>query len=127
MFPNGFRSPIQSRHRVIRQEKTDPGIVIGPALPIQCTKTIEPGRSPLTGTNADFEREYFLRKLVLVLEVLEQRPEIRYSIPNGFRMIGVRGTPRQSLLESLSDCVFPERQVLPEEIVEAPDDSGADR
>src|SRR5215471_1998250 len=127
MFTNRFRSPVQSRHRVICEEKTDPGIVTGSALAVQLPKTIEPGRSSLAGANTDFEREDLLGKLVLTLEVLEQRPEIRDSIADGFWMIGVRGTSRQGLLESMPRCAFPERQVLPEEVVEAPDDSGADR
>src|SRR5215471_20732681 len=101
MFTNRFRSPVQSRHRVVCQEKTDPGIVIGSALAIQLPKTIEPGRSALAGTNTNFEREDLLGKLVLTLEILEQRPEIRDSIADGFRMIGVRGASGQGLLESM--------------------------
>src|SRR5262245_6831095 len=121
MIADSFHRAIQGRHRIIGQQKSNTRVVLGPAFTVQRAETVEPGGRSMSCSNADLERKNFLGKLIVALQILKQSPEVRHGVSYSFRMISVRSTARQCLFESVARRVFPQRQVLPEEMVKTPD------
>src|SRR6516162_5481850 len=68
MFANGFHRAIERRHRVITQQESNAGIVLGTPLAIEHTKAIQPHRRALPGSHADFQNEDLGRQLMMVFE-----------------------------------------------------------
>src|SRR5215471_12262785 len=123
MVANRFHRPIQCGHGVIGQEKPDARIVICSPLVVQSAEPIQPCGCTLSSADADLHGKDFSRKQIMALEVFQQRPEIGYRVRNSFRMVSVRRACWQSLLEAMSCGCFPEWKVLPEQVVEAPDNA----
>src|SRR6516164_7733804 len=122
MLADCFGGPIQGGHGIVRQQKPDARIVMRSPLTIECAKSVEPGRSPLSCTDADFECENLFRKLLLFLKIVRQLPEIGDGVANRVRMIRIGSSARQRFLKPMAGGAFPQRQVLPEEIIQTPDD-----
>ena len=94
---------------------------------IERTETVQPCGGALSRSHSNFQSEDFLWQLFVAVEILQQRPEIGDGIRDRFRMIGIRRSARQCFFESVAGSAFPQRKVLPEKIVESPDDAGTNR
>src|SRR5262245_30471519 len=127
MFANGLRGAVQGRHRVVGQQKSDSRIVLRAPFTIERSKTIQPRGGPLSCPDADFEREDFLWKLIVAVQILEQGPKVRDRVRDSIGMIGIGSSAGQGFLETMSCSGFPHWQVLPEQVVESPNQTGTDR
>ena len=121
MLAHRFHRAIQCRHGIVGQQKSNPRIVLGAALAIERAKTVHPRRRAPPGADANLERENLLRKLMMAVQIFQQCPKIGNRIGHSFGMIGVRCSARQRLFESFAGRAFPQREVLPKQIVKSPD------
>src|SRR2546425_8256737 len=126
MAANRFHRAIQCRHRIIGKQKPDARVVIGAALAIEGVKTVEPCARTTARADANLHREDLRRQLVMAFEILEQGPEVRNRVCNSLRVIGIRRSTRQRLFKSLAGSGLPKGKVLPEQVVESPDQTGTD-
>src|SRR5262249_54069756 len=127
MSRHSGQGSVEGRQRVITEEKSEPRVVPRAALFVERSETVEPETGASSRANADLEREDLRGKLAALVHVAQERPEVADRIRHGLRMIGVRPSARQGLLEASARCLFPLAQALPEEAVELPDDAVAQR
>ena len=126
MRGHGGHRPIEGGQGVVSQEEAEARVVACSALLVEGPEAVEPERRPLAGAHADLEREDLGRELALLLEVAEQRPEVRDRVRDGLGAAGVRPPAGERLLEPPAGRGLPVGDPLPEEPVEPPDDAVPD-
>jgi len=124
---HGGQRPVQRRHGVVAEEEAKARVVSRPALLVESPEAVEPEGRPRARAHPDLEREDLRRKLAALVHVPQQRPEVRHGIRYRLRVIGVGPPAGQRLLEAASGRLLPVAQALPEEPVEAPDETVPDR
>ena len=85
MLANRFHRAIQRRHRVVAEQKSNPGVILSASLVVKRAKTIQPQGRALSGSDADLQNENVRWKLFMILEVFQQRPEVGDGIGYTFR------------------------------------------
>ncbi|PYM94056.1 MAG: hypothetical protein DME04_09070 [Candidatus Rokuibacteriota bacterium] len=124
---DGAVCAVERRHRVIREQEAQAGIEAGGARLVEGLEAIEPEPGPRAWTHADLQREDLLRELATLVELDQQRPEIGDRVGDGRRMVRVRPTARQRRLEPPARLALPIDEALPEEPIELPDRTPAER
>ena len=117
---------VEGGQGVVPEEEAESRVVARPPLLVEGPEPVEPEGGPLAGAHADLEREDLGRELALLLEVAQERPEVRDRVHDCFGTARVRAPAGKSLLEPTARGGLPVRDPLPEEPVEPPDHAVAD-
>ena len=123
MVGDGLVGAVERGQRVVAEQKPEARVVPGAALLVERPEAIEPERGAHARAHADLEGEDLGGKLAVLVHVAQERPEVGDGIGHGLRMLGVRLSARQGVLEATPGDSFPVAEPLPEEPVEPPDDA----
>src|SRR5262245_55687580 len=114
---------MKSRNGIVAGKKSQLRVVTGSLFLIQSPETIEKTPCPLPRSHADFQDINLRRQEFLAFDLSELLPKLGHGIGNGLDVVAIGLAAGKRLLISFARRGLPNRQVLPEQRVERPDNA----